>query len=52
MSYEAVLSKVLNAIAQDELIDFTREVTRIPSVHGDELACGEHIAENQPQQYE
>jgi acetylornithine deacetylase len=40
MSYQAVLDKVLDAISEDDLVDFTREVTKIPSVHGDELAVG------------
>ena len=44
MSYQAVLNKVLAAIPEDDLIDFTREVTKIPSVHGDELAVGKVFA--------
>src|SRR5437764_10261800 len=44
MSYEAVLDKVLQAIPERELIDFTRDVTRIPSVHGEEFEVGKALA--------
>ncbi len=40
MSYEDVLARVLSALSENDLIDFTRDVTRIPSIHGDELAVG------------
>jgi len=40
MTYQTTLARVLAAISADDLIDFTRQVTRIPSVHGDELAVG------------
>jgi len=41
MAYREVLDKVLGAISASDLIDFTRKVARIPSVHGDEYAIGE-----------
>lgn len=44
MSYQTVLARVLDALPQSDLIDFTRDVTRIPSIHGDELACGKAFA--------
>jgi acetylornithine deacetylase len=44
MSYPDVLARVLNALPEDDLIDFTRDVTRIPSIHGDELAVGKAFA--------
>jgi acetylornithine deacetylase len=40
MSYQSVLARVLDALPEAELVGFTREVTRIPSIHGDELAVG------------
>src|SRR2546422_8299387 len=36
-----VLKRVLGTISEPDLIDFTRAVARIPSVHGDEYAIGE-----------
>jgi acetylornithine deacetylase len=44
MSYQTVLAKVLAAISEHDLIVLTREVTRIPSIHGDELAIGRVFA--------
>lgn len=41
MSYKEVLGKVLAQISEPELIEFTRAVARIPSIHGDEYAIGE-----------
>jgi acetylornithine deacetylase len=41
MAYREVLAKVLDEISEDYLIGLTREVTKIPSVHGNEYAIGE-----------
>lgn len=40
-NHKQVLDEVFRHIDKDGLIEFTREVTRIPSVHGDEYAIGE-----------
>jgi|KBSSwiStaDraftv2_1062776.scaffolds.fasta_scaffold00217_46 acetylornithine deacetylase len=44
MKYQEALEKVVAAIPEVDLIDFTREVTRIPSIHGNELAVGKVFA--------
>ncbi len=41
MSHRDVLAKVLSQISEPDLVEFTRAVARIPSVHGDEYAIGE-----------
>jgi len=41
---DGVLKRVLDAIEAEALIAFTREVARIPSVHGAEKAIGEAFA--------
>lgn len=41
---DAVLKRVLDALEERALIAFTREVARIPSVHGDEKAIGDVFA--------
>ncbi|MGH9140639.1 MAG: M20 family metallopeptidase [Vicinamibacterales bacterium] len=41
MRYEQALESVLSRINEHDLVDFTRDVARIPSVHGDEYAIGE-----------
>lgn len=40
-----VLRKVLDAIDKEELVQFTREVARIPSVHGNEKAIAQAFAD-------
>jgi acetylornithine deacetylase len=41
VTHKDVLGKVLGQISEDDLIEFTRSVARIPSIHGDEYAIGE-----------
>jgi acetylornithine deacetylase len=41
VAHEEVLERVLAEISEPDLIEFTRAVARIPSVHGDEYAIGE-----------
>ncbi|HEV8255484.1 MAG TPA: M20/M25/M40 family metallo-hydrolase [Casimicrobiaceae bacterium] len=41
MSYKETLGKVLGQIREPDLVEFTRAVARIPSIHGDEYAIGE-----------
>lgn len=36
-----VVAKVLNSVAERDLVEFTREIARIPSVHGEEKAIAE-----------
>jgi acetylornithine deacetylase len=40
-SHKAVLEEVFGNIDAEDLVEFTREVARIPSVHGNEYAIGE-----------
>ena len=41
MTYDEVLGRVLDEISEADLIEFTRNVAKIPSIHGDEYAIGE-----------
>jgi acetylornithine deacetylase len=41
MAYADVLAAVMAQVDEGELIEFTREVAKIPSVHGDEYSIGE-----------
>lgn len=45
MRYAEALDRVMNSIQQKELIDFTRAIAKIPSVHGDEKAIAEACAQ-------
>jgi acetylornithine deacetylase len=41
MAYREVLAKVLDEVLEDDLIEFTREIAKIPSIHGDEYEIGQ-----------
>lgn len=41
MAYSDVVGRVWDAISERDLVDFTRTVARIPSIHGDEKAIGD-----------
>jgi len=45
MKYAEALARVISSVQERELVDFTRAIAKIPSVHGDEKAIAEACAQ-------